>query len=173
MLSWVPHLPGRILQSVLAKRHDTTELDFFKAVDNLVLGCLVGPTGNDLGISPAIRQMFRRRYGYGPQNLLQDFSAALFEEWKVSSDNNDFRGELFDAFVFMHALEGKSLPPELRRLLLPSTLQLVMRETYARGRENTEALRRVILWEKFWKTCASMKRSVRRYSLLLCARTYA
>jgi hypothetical protein len=146
MLSWVPRLQGRILQSVLANRHAVSELDFFYATDNLVLGCLVEAAGTTLAISPAIRPMFRRRYGFGPEGLLHDFSNALAAEWNSSLGNDDFRGELFDAFVFMHALEGKSLPPLLRELLLPSTLREVLRETYDRGRDDEDALRRVVAW---------------------------
>jgi len=53
-----------------------------------------------------------------------------------------------DAFIFMHALEGKSLPKELRNLLLPSTLLEVVRDSYARGwrEESGELYIQTISW---------------------------
>ncbi|MBF5044504.1 TIR domain-containing protein [Aggregicoccus sp. 17bor-14] len=146
MLSWVPRLSGRILERVVMARHKTSGPDFAESIDNLILGCLVLVAGSGFAISSAIREMFRRRYGYGPSGLIKEFSAALSDEWRQSVENSEFRSELFDAFVFMHALEGKSLPDELQNLLLPSTLQEVIRETYARGRDDAEALRRVVAW---------------------------
>jgi tetratricopeptide (TPR) repeat protein len=146
MLSWVPHLSGNVLQKVLASRHKVTDLDFVNSVDNLILGCLVTPISSNLAMSPAIRAMFRRRYGFGPTNLLKAFSAALSEEWTRSASSGDVSADLFDAFVFMHALEGKSLPPELRQLLLPSTLLEVLRDTYQRGRDDADAWKQVLGW---------------------------
>ncbi len=148
MLSWVPQLDGRIIESVLKSRHRIQESAFADALDNLILGCLVLVAGSNLMISPAIRQVFRRRYGYGETGLLQTFSEALDSAWTEARAAGEFRSDLFDAFVFMRALEGKSLPDELRKLLLPSTLREVVRETYARGRDGDDydALRRVVAW---------------------------
>ena len=46
----------------------------------------------------------------------------------------------------MSALEGGTLPPELSPLLLPSTLQELVRETYDSGHDNPAALQRVVTW---------------------------
>jgi hypothetical protein len=51
-----------------------------------------------------------------------------------------------DALAFMAAIEGGTLPPEFRDLLLPSTLQAIVKETYDRGHDDPEALRRVVAW---------------------------
>jgi hypothetical protein len=148
MLSWVPQLHGRILEEVCVQRHGIISSDFIKEIDSLLLGCLILVSEDNLMISSAIRQMFRRRYGYGPNGLLADFASSLRKAWGMYIAQHEFSSDLFDAFVFMHALEGRSLPKELRDLLLPSTLAAVMRETYARGRDDDEpdALRRVTTW---------------------------
>lgn len=147
-LSWVPQIDGRILEAVIQSRHKTSRVDFAGALDNLILGCLVLVVEDNLMISPAIRQVFRRRYGYGEKGLLEAFSSALDGAWTEAQERGEFRADLFDAFVFMRALEGKSLPEQFRRLLLPSTLREVVREAYARGRDgdDPEALRRVVTW---------------------------
>jgi hypothetical protein len=107
MLSWVPHLSGNVLQKVLAARHGAQDLDFVNAVDNLILGCLITPISNNLAISPAIRAMFRRRYGFGPANLLQTFSDALSEEWARSASSGDISSDLFDALCLCTHWRGR------------------------------------------------------------------
>lgn len=148
MLSWVPQLHGSVLERVIKARHKIVPVHFFREIDSLLLGCLVLVSEENFTISSAIRQMFRRKYGYGPQGLLSEFATCLRQEWNAAVARDEFSSDLFDAFIFMHALEGKSLPRELRDLLLPSTLEAVMRETYARGRDDDdpEALRRVAAW---------------------------
>lgn len=148
ILSWVPQLDGKILEKVLGVEDDMSNVEFISALEDLLLGCLILVTENSFMISAAIREMFRRRYGYGPDGLLKRFSEVLKDEWAHARANNEFISEIFDAFVFMHALEGKSLPDEFKRLLLPSTLHDVIKETYDRGRDDDdqEALRRVAVW---------------------------
>jgi tetratricopeptide (TPR) repeat protein len=48
----------------------------------------------------------------------------------------------------MHALEGSSLPRELRGLVTPGTLSELVREAYSRGKddEDQDALKRVVSW---------------------------
>jgi tetratricopeptide (TPR) repeat protein len=147
LLSWVPQLDAVLLEATLRKRNYKIEA-FIEGLENLILGSLVIPTENNYLISPAIREMFRRKYGYGPAGLLSEFSKVLRAEWNASQKHGPFRSDIFDAFVFMHALEGKSLPNELKSLLLPSTLQEVVKESYARGRDEDdhESLKRVTIW---------------------------
>lgn len=148
LLSWVPHLDGKIIQQVLRARHKTSLEDFAAALEDLILGCLIGITESSYFISAAIRQMFRRKYGYGPAGLLKEFSGVLAKAWEETANGKEFNSELFDAFVFMHVLEGKSLPTEFRSLLLPSTLREIIRDAYGRGRDDddADALRRVTSW---------------------------
>jgi predicted Zn-dependent protease len=76
--------------------------------------------------------------------------AKVFDrEWKLASDEG-FRDDLFSAFVFMHVLEGKSLPDELRKLLTPSNLYEAVRDAYARGRETEDnaTIQQAIEWGK-------------------------
>ena len=84
--------------------------------------------------------------GYGSTQLMTAFSATLKDAWSRAVENDDLRTELLDAIAYMAAIEGGTLPRELRSLLLPSTLQEVVRNTYDRNHDNPEALRRVVAW---------------------------
>jgi hypothetical protein len=77
---------------------------------------------------------------------MQAFSAILKAEWDAAAQRDELRAEILDAIAFMAAMEGGTLPPEFRSLLLPSTLQAVVRDTYDRGHDDQEALKRVISW---------------------------
>jgi hypothetical protein len=144
LLSWVPALNGDILQKVLASDGLGAE-EFINAVENLILGCLVVASGSNFSISPAIRYLFRR-FNVTPPDLLKKFSVHLSLEWKEASAKGEFRSDLFESFVFMHSLEGVALPAELRPLLTPGTLVDVLRETYARGKDDPKTLELVIHW---------------------------
>jgi hypothetical protein len=91
-----------------------------------------------------LRNFFRRNYGYGASDLRQALFKFLKDEWDHTHASKETRAELFDAFVFMSALEGGTLPPELSPLLLSSTLQQLIRETYDAGHEDRDALQRVV-----------------------------
>src|SRR5262249_18684764 len=84
----------------------------------LTLGCLISAAGYAYNISPAIRQLFRR-YHVTPSELLVVFASVLSREWNEAQQVGRFRADLFDAFVFMHVREGKTLPTELQSLLSP------------------------------------------------------
>lgn len=173
MLSWVPRIEARIIEEVIRSRHNTSRVAFAAALDNLILGCLVVVVGDNLMISPAIRHVFRRRYGYGEKGLLEAFSSALDATWTKAQKGGEFRADLFDAFVFMRALEGKSMPEQFRRLLLPSTLREVVAEAYARGRDqyDSEALRRVVVWGSIAETL-NMDETVREEILSTVVRSH-
>ena len=146
LLSWVPTLNGCLLENVLLADGDSVD-DALSALESLVLGCLVISSGPNYSISPSIRFLFRR-FNVTPPKLLGKFSAELSAEWRIAQEKGNFRADLFEAFVFMHSLEGKALPHELLPLLTPGMLHDVVRETYARGKDetDTETLERVILW---------------------------
>ncbi|ESZ06343.1 hypothetical protein X735_31480 [Mesorhizobium sp. L2C085B000] len=149
ILGWVPRLRADLLEEVLNAYEvtDTTSDGLVGAMENLVLGCLVIAVGNSYSISPAIRQLFRRWNVTDPL-LLDRFGAILKREWERAAAAQRFDAELFESFVFMHALEGKSLPPELRGLLSPGMLHDVIRETYARGKDadDSDDLSLVVSW---------------------------
>jgi tetratricopeptide (TPR) repeat protein len=144
LLSWVPTLNGELLQKVLAS-DGLQAVEFVDAIENLILGCLVVASGPNFSISPAIRFLFRR-FNITPTDLLKKFSAQLSLEWKEASARGEFRSDLFETFVFMHSLEGATLPPELRSLVTPGILVDVLRETYARGKDDPKTLELVIRW---------------------------
>lgn len=146
LLSWVPGLNGDLLEKVLISDGLTSE-EFIISIENLILGCLVVATGSSFSISPAIRFVFRR-FNITPPTLLKKFSQQLSREWKAAETKGEFRNDLFEAFVFMHALEGAALPPELLPLLTPGTLVDVLRENYARGKDDPKILEQVIRWGK-------------------------
>ena len=146
VLSWVPQLSGDTLRHVILDRHQVEPKRFADTVSELILVCLVEVSGANYLIASPVRSLFRRLHGYGSQELMTTFSTALRKEWELAKQNDELRAELLDALAYMAALEGGSLPPEFRALLLPSTLQQVVRETYDRGHDDREALNRVVVW---------------------------
>ena len=146
ILSWVPRLGGDMLKNVILKRHKIELKEFANTVSGLILGCLIEVSGANYQITAPVRALFRRLHGYGSTQLLSAFSSELKEAWSFAVKDEDVRTELLDAIAYMAAIEGGTLPPELKSLLLPSTLQEVVRDTYDRNHDNPEALRRVVTW---------------------------
>lgn len=147
ILSWVPELGGDYLEQVIRAKGDVSQEEFIGAVERLILTCLITVQGYTYRISPPIRLLFRRLH-VTPPALLKSLADVLSAEWKKSEAQGEFRNDLFDAFVFMHALEGKTLAPELRGLLTPGMLEAIVRQTYAKGKDedNSDELERVIAW---------------------------
>lgn len=146
VLSWVPQLAGETLKKVFRRQHGDVSTAFADTLSSLILSCLVEVSGPNYVISGPVRTLFRRKYGYGSSELMKDFSSELRTEWASAASNDEMRADLLDAIAYMAAIEGGSLPPEFRDLLLPSTLQAVVRDTYDRGHDDQDALRRVIAW---------------------------
>jgi len=148
VLSWVPALNGKLLENIVLADGVSSD-DFMYGLENLVLGCLVNSSGPHYSMSPAIRFLFRR-FNVTQPELLRIFGEKLMAEWRDAERQGNFREDLFEAFVFMHSLEGKLLPRELRPLLTPGMLYDVIRDAYARGKDemDTQTLERVILWGK-------------------------
>ncbi|HZK99060.1 MAG TPA: TIR domain-containing protein [Caulobacteraceae bacterium] len=146
VLSWVPQISGSTLKRVILDRHQVKPEDFAETVSGLILACLVEVSGSNYLITGPVRSLFRRLHGYGSRELMTAFSAALRQEWELAKRDDELRAELLDALAYMAAIEGGTLPPEFRALLLPSTLQEVVRETYDRGHDDPDALRRVVAW---------------------------
>ncbi len=146
LLSWVPHLNAELLERILVSDGAATD-QIIEAIENLMAGCLLIVSGSTYTISPAIRIMFRR-FNLTPPRLLKLFAQELSNEWNKARENGLFRIDLFESFVFMIALEGKTLPKELLPLLTSGTLFEVVRDTYARGKDEAdkEALEKVITW---------------------------
>lgn len=146
VLSWVPQLAGETLKRIFLKLHEAEPQEFAETVSSLILVCLVEVSGPNYLISGPVRSLFRRCHGYGSRELMAAFSAILKAEWEAATQHDELRAELLDAIAFMASIEGGTLPPEFRSLLLPSTLQSVVRDTYDRGHDDPEALRRVVAW---------------------------
>lgn len=146
VLSWVPQLSGETLRKVILERHKAAKERFAETVSELILACLVEISGSNYLITGPVRSLFRRLHGYGSRELLVAFSATLRAEWELAKQNDELRADLLDALAYMAALEGGTLPPEFRALLLPSTLQAVVRESYDRGHDDPDALHRVVAW---------------------------
>jgi tetratricopeptide (TPR) repeat protein len=144
LLSWVPGLNGGLLERVMASDGLGSNA-FVQAMENLILGCLVVASGPTFSISPAIRLLFRR-FNVTPPELLKKFAKQLSAEWKEARSKGQLNSDLLEALVFMHSLDGAALPPELRPLLTPGMLVDVLRDTYARGKDDPEKLELVIRW---------------------------
>ena len=146
ILSWVPQLGGDLLRTIIITRHGIGGKEFAETVYGLILACLIEVSGTLYQITAPVRSLFRRLHGYGSTELMSAFSSTLKSAWDRALDDDDLRTELLDAFTYMLALEGGTLPRELRSLLLPSKLQEIVRDTYDRNHDNPEALRRVVAW---------------------------
>ena len=152
ILSWVPQLNGNFLKDVVAKHSGATNQTFADTLDNLMRGCLVQNVDENYSISEPMRGLFRRKHGYGSSALQKAFAAELRARWDEAVQNDQLRTELLDALVYMAALEGGTLAPEFQGLLLPSTLQEVVRDTYNRGHEDEGAFRLAVTWGALAKT---------------------
>lgn len=146
VLSWVPQLGGDLLKVVLTARHGIEPRVFAETLSELILSCLVEVSGPNYLISGPVRSLFRRLHGYGSKDLMKSFSGALKDAWETANKTDDIRLELVDALAYMAAIEGGTLPDEFRAIVLPSTLQEVVRDTYDRNHDNSEALSRVVAW---------------------------
>ncbi len=146
ILSWVPQLGGDMLKSVILERHQIKLKKFADTVSGLILACLIEVSGANYQITAPVRALFRRLHGYGSKQLMTAFSTTLKDAWTRALKNDDLRTELLDAIAYMAAIEGGTLPHEFQSLLLPSTLQEIVRNTYDRNHDNPEALRRVVAW---------------------------
>lgn len=146
ILSWVPQLNGRMMADIIQGHYDIKQEEMVETVEFLIAGCLMQITGANYLISAPIRGMFRRKHGYGSTELRTTFAHFLKSEWDAAVKNDELRAELFDAFVYMTALEGGTLPKEFKGLLLPSTLQDLVRDAYDRRHIDDHALDRVVAW---------------------------
>lgn len=152
VLSWVPQLAGETLHDLICARRGFDKKAFGEEVNDLILTCLVDVIGANYAIAGPVRTLFRRLHGYGSATLMKEFSAVIKEEWKNAKRTGKLQGELLDAIVFMAALEGGTLPAEFKGLLLPSTLQEVVRDAYNRSHEDPSMLGQVVSWGTIART---------------------
>jgi tetratricopeptide (TPR) repeat protein len=147
ILGWLPSLGGDLLELIACDDGSIDSAEFLASLESLRESCLIVPVENEFHISPSVRMAFRRRNPTPPE-LIQSMSSVLKSEWDQRAAAGEFREDLFDAFIYMHALEGKSLPKEFRVLLGPATLLDVIKQSYAFGREEEakEAFERVVKW---------------------------
>ncbi len=148
ILSWLPALGSDLVEKIVVDELKVSTDDFNAAIERLILGCLVYANGYRLSIAASVRQLYRRYNVTDKATLIA--MAKVFERAWQQTANEGFRDDLLSAFVFMHVLEGKSLPPELRSLLTPSNLYDAVRDAYARGRQNEDEtiIRLAIDWGK-------------------------
>lgn len=146
ILSWVPQLNGRMMSKIIECHHGIKQEEMVDTIEFLIAGCLMQISGANYLISAPIRGMFRRKHGYGSTELRTVFASFLKAEWDTAVKNDELRAELLDALIYMTALEGGTLPKEFKGLLLPSTLQDLVRDAYDRRHVDDHALDRVVTW---------------------------
>jgi hypothetical protein len=73
-------------------------------------------------------------------------ATTLSTEMKQADEQGAVRADLIDAIIFMHALTGTALPTQFRGLLLPSTLETLVRDAYNSGREDDLSYDVAIKW---------------------------
>jgi tetratricopeptide (TPR) repeat protein len=148
VLGWLPSLGSDLLEKIIVDKLGKSADEFNSAIEGLILGCLIYATGYQLSIASSVRHLYRRHNVTSPETL-KAMANVFAREWQQSADQG-FRDDLFSAFVFMHLLEGKSLPVELRRLMTPSNLYEAVRDAYARGKttEDRATIEQAIEWGK-------------------------
>lgn len=145
VLSWLPKLDSFSLAQICL--NDESQLGAFsESLNDLILGCLVEAKGNALSISGAVRAIFRRRFGYGSNALLDRMHDILSKRIDEANAAKAVTTELIDGVIFMYALTGKAMPAQFRKLLLPSTLERLVRDAYNSGREDPASYDRAIAW---------------------------
>jgi hypothetical protein len=142
-----------------------------ESLNDLILGCLVEVKGSTFSISNPVRSIFRRHFGYGPETLLTRMATTLSEELDAANAKGAVRADLIDAVIFMHALTGKALLKQFRNLLMPSTLETLVRDAYNSGRENESSYDLAIRWGLF-SDDMKMDEGVREEILSSVVRSY-
>ncbi|KQZ61439.1 hypothetical protein ASD67_19650 [Sphingopyxis sp. Root1497] len=112
----------------------------------MLLSCLITANGDGYSIASELREIFRRRYGFGDDKLLQYFSDELSKQWEEESSSGRFNANLMDTIIFIFSMAGKALPESFKELMLPSRLAEIVRFRYNQGRHNREDLDGVIRW---------------------------
>lgn len=146
LLSWVPHLGSDLLSEVMVKKESMQPKEFSDCLSNLERGCLIQSVSDSYNIAAPIRLLFRRKYGYGSEELRASFSAVLAEASARAKEGDQIKLDLIDAVVFMASIEGGTLDPIFQKLLLPSSLQSVIQSTYDNRSHADGALERVVAW---------------------------
>lgn len=146
VLGWLPGLGANLLEEIIVRELGISDDDFDQATESLILSCLIYVTKYQYSIAPSVRQYYRR-FNVTDSKVLAAMANVLSRQWQAAQDEG-FRDDLFAAFVFMQVMEGKSLPPELRRLLTPGNLHDAVRDAYARGKqaEDEGAIKQAISW---------------------------
>lgn len=152
VLSWVPQLSSELLSEVIIGKEGVGPSAFSDCLSNLERGCMIQSVGSNYSIAAPIRLLFRRKYGYGSEQLRASFASVLKEAGDKAIEGEQVKTDLIDALLFMASIEGGTLDPAFRHLLLPSSLQSVIQAAYdSRWRDDT-ALERVIAWGSVAKT---------------------
>lgn len=146
VLSWVPSLNGSSLERVIRGYLQCSEEDFIDSIEELLLSCLITSNSEGYSIAAELREIFRRRYGFGDDALLQYFSDELSKQWEEESARGRFNANLVDTIIFIFSMAGKALPESFKDLMLPSRLAEIVRFRYNQGRHNRDDLNGVIRW---------------------------
>lgn len=146
VLGWLPALGSDLLEEIAVKELGVAQDEFNSTIESLILGCLIYANGPRLAIANSVRQLYRR-YNVADSKTVAAMAKVFKAAWSKAQDQG-FRDDLFSAFVFMHLLDGSSLPGELKALLTPSNLYDVVRDAYARGKqtENDATIQQAIEW---------------------------
>ena len=147
LLSWVPHLASALMRNCIVVRRGGAPEAFAETLASLERGCLIQVSGPNYLISPPMRALFRRKHGLGSNELRRAFAECLQAEWENAKAQERVPTELVDALLFMAALEGGSFPSEFAGLMLPSTLQELVRGVYDnRHQSEQSSLEQVVRW---------------------------
>src|SRR5271166_405314 len=145
ILSWVLKLDGFVLEQIISPGPEN-RLSYDGSLNNLILGCLVEAKDSTFSISRAVRAVFRRKFGYGSNELLNRLATTLLRQMDEANLVGAVRADLVDAVIYMYALTGKAMPKQFKKLLLPSTLEALVRDAYNSGRENEDSYDLAIRW---------------------------
>lgn len=146
ILSWVPQLNSDLLSKVMIDKERVGPEEFSDFLANLERSCLIQSVGASYCIAAPIRLLFRRKYGYGSDELRASFSEVLRLAGEKAKDGDQIKLDLISAIAFMASMEGGTLDPAFQKLILPSTFQSVIRDAYNSRSYDDTALGRVVNW---------------------------
>lgn len=146
ILSWVPQLSSDLLSKVMIDKEGVSDKEFSDFLANLERSCLIQSVGSNYCIAAPIRLLFRRKYGYGSEELRASFSEVLKLAGDKAKDGDQFKLDLISALAFMASIEGGTLDPAFQNLLLPSTFQSVIKDAYNSRLHDETSLGRVVSW---------------------------
>ncbi|HVC61942.1 MAG TPA: toll/interleukin-1 receptor domain-containing protein [Acetobacteraceae bacterium] len=129
ILSWVPHIQPKLFGEICAVVGLT---DYAESIENLILASLIEYQVGYYAISGPVRLVFRQMYGDGDKEIGIKVAELLATKLR---DSDLVTSEIVDTVSFLLLVGGKDLPPNVRRVISPSSILKAARSLYQQSRD--------------------------------------